>query len=89
MTVLDELNNINEYFEMDFVEFLEFVVRVAFVFFRNQGQGQPNAVDLMRTLVEVVSSMLSLLKIDFVHEQANKPKTVPQLSDEDYRRLID
>lgn len=35
MTVLDELNNTNEYLEMDFVEYLELVVRIAFVYHKN------------------------------------------------------
>lgn len=31
MTVLDEMNAANEYLEMDFVEYLELIVRIAFV----------------------------------------------------------
>lgn len=31
MTVFDELNGFNEYLEMDFVEYLEFIVRISYL----------------------------------------------------------
>ena len=36
MTVFDELNGFNEYLEMEFVEYLEFIVRISYVFTKDK-----------------------------------------------------
>jgi hypothetical protein len=41
MTVLDELNDLGEYLQMDFVEFLELIVRLAYLLFKATSPNQP------------------------------------------------
>jgi len=42
MTVLDELNASNEYLVMDFVEYLELIVRLTFIFYKSVNNADPS-----------------------------------------------
>ena len=42
MTVLDEINLSNEYLVMDFVEYLELIVRLAFILHKSQTNAVPS-----------------------------------------------
>lgn len=43
---------------MDFVEYLELIVRLAFVIHKTTGAQNPSPPELMRTLTQVVTDML-------------------------------
>ena len=60
MTVIDESVNADEYHDMEFVEFLEFLVRIAF--HKNVGDERPIEFKLSDLLREV----LALTEIPFV-----------------------
>jgi hypothetical protein len=59
MTVLDELNASNEYLVMDFVEYLELIVRLTFIVHKSLNNAVPSQSDLEKTLAQMVTDLLA------------------------------
>jgi len=59
MTVLDELNASNEYLVMDFVEYLELIVRLTFIVHKSLNNVVPSESDLEKTLAHMVTDLLA------------------------------
>jgi hypothetical protein len=59
MTVLDELNASNEYLVMDFVEYLELIVRLTFIVHKSLNNVVPSESDLEKTLAQMVTDLLA------------------------------
>jgi hypothetical protein len=59
MTVLDELNASNEYLVMDFVEYLELIVRLTFIVHKSLNNVVPSESDLEKILAQMVTDLLA------------------------------
>ena len=78
MTVIDESVNADEYADMEFVEFLEFLVRIAY----HQYLGDENG-SIGRKLSDLLREILALVNFPFVEAPNSAKKLQMQASVED------
>ena len=77
MTVIDESMNAAEYDDMEFVEFLEFIIRIAFHVYLGQDRS------MTAKLQDFLRDMLALSNCTMVEPPPNKKTLVTQATDED------